>query len=212
MRIVYIDCFLGFDASMLLGALIDAGAEPVNIENKFKEAGINVSLSVKATTRSSIECKKVSVLADAYEDIDRASKNDFVKKILSELPPSENTNEISALAVLFALEALEADYIVTSEISLGDNTDGNVLAILSESGIETIPSECNTNMMPADAILLSVLANECGPKPDMDIISIGYGAGGHSTDEPNIVSVIIGSFDGDYLMEFSEREELIAML
>ena len=58
MRILYMDCFLGFDAQMLLGALIDAGASVEIIRKDFENAGISADISISNTLRCSISCKR----------------------------------------------------------------------------------------------------------------------------------------------------------
>ena len=56
------------------------------------------------------------------------------------------------------------------------------------------------------------ISNENGPKPPMEIISIGYGAGGDNPDNPDIISAIIGEFESDNLFSYEEAEDLVAYL
>ena len=214
MRILYMDCFLGFDASMLLGALVDAGASTDKIEQCLKDKGINASLSVKTTTRSSINCKRVLTLANTRDDIDVAMEDDFISSVIGSYGSCEGTDAVSIAAVLCAIEQFDIEYILTSEVSLGECTDGRVLTILDNAGIHLAPSdESNKNMQPADAAFLARLSNECGPRPNMTIISIGYGAGGTNRDEPNIISAVIGEFNGEYVPgECSYTETLTEVL
>ena len=58
MKILYMDCFLGFSAGMLLGALIDAGANPDEIYAELEKENIDLSISVQYTDRASIRCRK----------------------------------------------------------------------------------------------------------------------------------------------------------
>lgn len=213
MRILYMDCFLGFDATMLLGALVDAGASAEAIETKLKEDGINLLLSVKTTTRSSINCKRVLALANTRDDIDKAMENEFVSSIINTHGSCDGTDALSVTAVLCAAELLDIEYIITSDVSLGEKTDGRVIAILDNAAIHTMPSDGSTkNMQPADAAFLAAIANECGPKPPMTILSIGYGAGGTNCEEPNIISAIIGEFESGNMFDMAEQEELISAL
>jgi len=207
------DCFLGFDARMLLGALVDAGANPESVQNKMKDKGITASIHVSTTERASIVCKKVSVLAKTPQDVLSAGHDEIAHRVLGEYENSEGTDALCAIAAVLAIEELCIDYIITSEVSLGENTDGRVIEILNKAGIEIMPSDGSMkNMEPADASFLAAITNESGYKPPMNIISIGYGAGGESPDEPNIVNAIIGEFDSDNLFESQGREELIESL
>ena len=90
---------------------------------------------------------------------------------------------------------------------------GKVTAVLDNAGIEMLPSdESCDNMHPADAAFLGFVANECGPRPDMHITAIGYGAGGSDTQKANIISAIIGEFESDIFFDAKDYEELTASL
>ena len=213
MRILYMDCFLGFDASMLLGALIDAGANPQQIEGKLNDCGIKVTLTVKTTLRSSIECKKAVIRAENEESTTRAMQNELVKRVAAKYEPTDGTDAVTMLAVICAIELLDIEYILCSDVSLGEGTDGEVLMLLERAGIETLPSDgTSKNMETADAAFLTGITNESGPKPNMQILAIGYGAGGVNPDEPNIINAIIGEFGAEDLFGSAEREELIMSL
>ncbi len=213
MRILYMDCFLGFDASMLLGALIDAGANPDEIQAKLAEAGIEASLTVKTTVRSSIDCKKAVLLADSKKASEFAMQNELIKHVLEERHATEGTDAVTMQAAIYAVELLDIEYIMCSDVSLGEGTDGEVLSLLEKAGIEALPSDGTIkNMEAADASFLTAITNESGPKPNMQILAIGYGAGGKSPDEPNITSAVIGEFGEGELFNASEYEELIMSL
>lgn len=167
MRILYIDCFSVFDASMLLASLIDAGAKS---ETKVKE-----------TSRLGIECKIADVSANAQTHC------------------------------LNAIKELNIDYIITSPLGIPSGTDGEVLTVLEKGGIETLPCDSSTKKMKlADAQFLIKISAECGPKPDMNILSVGYGAGGEDENEANIITSYIGEFDGGNLI--CREENLLGVL
>jgi len=206
MRILYIDCFFGFDASMLLGALIDAGASPEGIKNDLDTSLENFKLNVTQTTRHFIECKKAYVSGNGC-------KTEFVKEINSKYPLSQGTDTASMEAVLSAIEMLNIEYIMCSDIGIKDGTDGEVLKIFESSGIETLPAEDSSPVINiSDAVFLKSIVNECGPKPQMDIIAIGYGAGGEDEEKAHLVSVTIGSFNPENLFETVSTEEIVSML
>ncbi len=165
MRILYIDCFSVFDATMLLSSLIDAGAKS--------------EIMVKETTRMGIECKKITAVSEKVQT-----------------------------ACLSAIEELNIDYIITSPLGLPSGTDGEVLTLLEKSGIETLPCDSSTKKMElCDAQFLIKISAECGPKPDMDTLSVGYGAGGENENEANIIASYIGEFDGSDTLAICREEK-----
>jgi len=207
------DCFLGFDASMLLGALIDAGANPKEIEMQFLSNGTEVKLEVKEVERSSIICKKVTAQKINQNSELYDTDIEFLKDVFKDCNDEKYTNPITAQAVIYALHQLNTDYIISSEVCLKEDIDGEVISILDAAGIEIIPADTMTRAMTVcDAKFLSKITNESGPKPHMDIISIGYGAGGTDALVPDIINVFLGENDSNCLFESGATEELIASL
>ena len=204
MKILYIDCFFGFDASMLLGALIDAGACPRQIESRLEQYVQNPRLEVYDTQRMSIECKMARALCTDKKGCAPYSITEKYKE-------TAGTDDIAMQAVICAIEELEIEYVMCSDMSLPDNTDGEVISILQSAGIELAPT--TDDIIPprsADAAFLVSISSEHGAKPDMDIISIGYGAGGSDTQKPTLVTATVGSFNPENL--FLMQEESVAHL
>ncbi len=145
------------------------------------DAGANTHLAVKETSRLGIECK----IADVSENVQTHCLN--------------------------AIKELNIDYIITSPLGIPSGTDGEVLALLEKSGIETLPCDSSTKKMDiCDAEFLIKISAECGPKPNMNVISIGYGAGGENENEANIIASYIGEFvDGNLICH---EENLLGVL
>ncbi len=210
MKILYMDCFLGFSAQMLLSALVDAGLNPDTLCLRLKKENIDLAAVVHNTERASIACKKVTLLS---KDPDSEICNSIATDVLSRCDCSEETTPAYIAAVIAAIKELEIEYIITSDVSLGENVDGKVIELLNNAGIELLPSdESCDNMESADAAFLAFVANECGPRPDMNITAVGYGAGGSDTQKANIVSAVIGEFNSDIFFEAKDYEEIIASL
>jgi pyridinium-3,5-bisthiocarboxylic acid mononucleotide nickel chelatase len=64
MRICYLDCFSGISGDMLLGALVDAGADPAEIRRGIAQLGLEgVSLSFEKTSRRAISATQLKITA-----------------------------------------------------------------------------------------------------------------------------------------------------
>ena len=152
MKILYIDCSFGFDVTMLLGALTDAGADTDAIVSSLEDDYPGINISKKDVTRNHLECKLVEVYC---EDSFSAAKK------MTEM----------------AIENLGIEYIITSGVPRCDGTDGEVISILERAQIALVPADDN-QFRPGreDALFLASVANDSGIRPDMEVISVGYGA------------------------------------
>ncbi len=190
---------------MLLGALADAGLNINELETKLNEFAHPFKLEVLSTVRSSIECKKVN--------LDGTCKLDPYD-ICTAYEPSEETNRLYMQSVICAMEIMGIEYVMCSDMSIADNADGEVIGILEKAGIELLPT-CDGLTAPkcADAAFLGAIISEHGPKPNMDILAIGYGAGGNSKDSMDIVTAVIGQFNPEELsLSMCEEENFASIL
>ncbi len=126
-------------------------------------------IKIKSVLRSSLDCK-LALLPDS------AAADCLVKS---------------------AIKDIQADYIICSSVPLCDGTDGNVISALEKGGIDVVPSE-DICVTLEDAHLLAGIAAECGPKPAMDIIAVGYGA--DKEDNGRFLCVTLGEYSADGML------------
>lgn len=202
MKILYIDCFCGFDARSLLGALIDAGASAEAVEQELQKHVCSPKISVTETLRMSIEAKKASVTCTGKKD---CAPFGITKKFGF----ADGTDDVTMQGVLCAISLMNIDYVMCSHLPVPDFADGEVISILQNFGIGLLPvnDEFCVPDKPSAAFLGSICADS-GPKPYMDIISVGYGGSGNDAQGSAVlVCATIGSFNEENLIfekEFSE--------
>src|SRR5438105_15641279 len=81
MRVAYLDCFSGISGDMFLGALIDAGVPPSQLEETVAElnaAGhLDARLEIKKVDRSGISATKVDVIVSGKMDEPRVEHHHY---------------------------------------------------------------------------------------------------------------------------------------
>ena len=109
---------------------------------------------------------------------------------------------VDVVGVLLGFDLLGVQEVIVSPVPLGRGTlktsHGQMplpapatLALLR--GAPVVGVECAVETVtPTAAALLTELASHFGPIPAMCLSSIGYGAGGRTIPEPNIVRILIG--------------------
>jgi uncharacterized protein (TIGR00299 family) protein len=114
---------------------------------------------------------------------------------------------IDIIGTLICLDNLGIDAVHSSPLNLGSGV------ISSAHGILPVPAPATSEILkgkpvyssgigkelttPTGAAIISVISESFGSLPDMEIESIGYGAGGYQLKEqPNLLRVFIGRRDG----------------
>ena len=107
--------------------------------------------------------------------------------------------DVTREAIVQTLISLGIDYAMCSPIPVGDNADGEVISALQSGSVDMYPAERSAYILPHEAKLLASVIAECGDKPPMDIVSVGYGA--DLRDESAFLCATIGEYNGDTLAE-----------
>jgi uncharacterized protein (TIGR00299 family) protein len=109
---------------------------------------------------------------------------------------------VDVVGALLGLEALGVEKVFASPVPLGrgfvKGAHGQIplpapatIALLE--GVPVVGSELMTETVtPTGAVLLTSLATGFGPIPEMQLISVGYGAGGRDLPIPNLLRLLIG--------------------
>ena len=105
----------------------------------------------------------------------------------------------SANAIESILRRLSVDYVMCSSVPVHDGADGDIISVLENGGIELCPVDRKAYVSIEGAKLLTSVVSECGTKPDMDIIAIGYGADENSQDA--FVCITLGETGQDSFLQ-----------
>ena len=108
-------------------------------------------------------------------------------------------NDITRKAVSEAIRNLGIDYVMCSAVPLGDDADGDVIAVLQNGGVEMYPSDRSAYILPEEAQFLVSVISECADKPPMDIVAVGYGA--DTEDEDAFLCATVGEYGENNLLE-----------
>ncbi len=105
MKLAYLDCSAGVSGDMILGALIDAGAERDRLLSLPQRLGLDrCRVEIRETTRAGFRAMRVEILGDDEED---ERKLATIKKILAaaEIPAPVKEKTIKAFTMLAEAEA-----------------------------------------------------------------------------------------------------------
>lgn len=113
---------------------------------------------------------------------------------------------VDVVGACAALEALDVDRIVCSPITVGQGTVRAAHGVLPNPAPATMELLARRNApsrgiddrrelaTPTGVALMVALADEFGPLPAMDVLTVGYGAGTLDiAGRPNVVQVVIGT-------------------
>lgn len=198
MKVLYIDCFGGFDTNMLLGALIDMGASPIYTEQQLINEGIEADIVSDRVNKSGIDA------VFAYTRCIRTENagDTRLKNMCEALGESNNENICLWAAALCCMECFGVEKIICSPVADGSGTDSvtglpvpgvEVLELLKKYRIPVKTVDAARELITSEgAVFLGENADEFGMLPVGNILCIGYGAGEENVDGcVNIVRCVL---------------------
>jgi len=229
-----VDAGLPFDPLQLaLDALHLPGFELTRgkvMRGAFAATKVDVHITDHATARHLADIEDVLDASDLAAGVRERARRIFRRMIeveagIHNIPVEEaHLHELGALdtiadvvGVLLGFDLLGVQEIVVSPVPLGRGTlktsHGQMplpapatLALLQGAPVVGVEHSVET-VTPTAAALLTELASGFGPIPAMRVTSIGYGAGGRTTPEPNILRLFVGEVNEAQL----ESETLVLL-
>jgi len=216
-RMLYLDCSYGVSGDMIVGSLIDLGANPKVIKDALSKIA---KIKIKKVIKSKIKSTKFDVKFDnepkEYVDLIKIIENlkiskkakDLSKNILKTLATAESKvhkvklndvhlhgasdSVVDAVAVSLALEDLNLldSEIHSSVVSVGRLAPAT-LEIIKDSKIPIKIISDDEIATPTGVAILSAIVtdfNEIRPNG-----KIGYGAGTRDFKYPNVLKAVRGS-------------------
>jgi uncharacterized protein (TIGR00299 family) protein len=181
----------------------------------FAATKVDVQITDHATSRHLSDLEAVLDASALAADVRERARRIFRRMIeveagIHNIPVKQaHLHELGALdtiadvvGVLLGFDLLGVQEIIVSPVPLGRGTlktsHGQMplpapatLALLQGAPVVGVEHTVET-VTPTAAALLTELASRFGPIPAMRVSAIGYGAGGRTTPEPNIVRLLIG--------------------
>jgi len=212
MQYIYVDGSAGISGDMMLGALLDLGADVSVFKEKMSSLDLPVIISVKETKRSSLRALKVDVEVRRKEKVTR--KWSDIEALIKKSVFSQNVkdNSLNIFKTLFKAESKVHGYSF-QECHLHEaGADDAIIDIvgtcflienLKISNIYSSPlnvgaGSVNTShgeelTTPTGAAIISTIAKKFLSFPELCYKKIGYGAGGRDFPGfPNILRLFYG--------------------
>lgn len=215
MKILYFDCFAGFDLEKLLGAFVDLGVNSALIEKELKGVDAECTIDVINVTRKGIDAKLAVINAPQkninFDGIDGILENisnntlknritrvlDVVWNNMGNAYTLEYRDFLYLIAVLTAEFYLDTKKLIVSPVAAANQSDAH--KILKNANIEVFFAEnsvCTANAF--GSAYLSAFASEVCAFCDYDIIKTGYGAGAADAPISNVLRVVLADDGNEY--------------
>ena len=221
---VWVNASAGVAGDMLLGSLIDAGADVSEVVNILFGLGLNDwALTAEPAMRCGIAATHVVVVEHHHDDHHHHTHR--LHNVLIEAVEFHEVGSIDAIVDIVgtcaALEILGIDRVTASPIATSHGSIRSAHGILPNPGpavahmlaTHSVPTrgvdvdyEVST---PTGVALLIALAESFSASPSMPITAIGHGAGTRNpTDRANVVQVLLGTTDA---ANDSDTETLVVL-
>jgi uncharacterized protein (TIGR00299 family) protein len=234
--IAYFDCFSGISGDMVLGAVVDAGADLRAIEADLRRLGLeNWAISaekvkrgaiwathVKVETKEEHHHRGLSIILKRIEGANLAPRAaDRAKMIFTRLAEAEakvhqqpieevHFHEVGAVdsiidivGAAIGFEMLGLDEFACSALDVGSGQ------VRTAHGLLPVPAPATADLLrgapvhssgierelvtPTGAAIATTLATQYNEIPEMNLRTIGYGAGTADLKEkPNVLRLLIG--------------------
>lgn len=202
MKVLYIDCFGGFDTNMLLGALLDMGASAVYTEQMLRDMGFEADILSEKTVRKDIEAVYAYTKCIQKEDIEDFKYKTLLTNMCDALGEqySESENICTWAAVLSCMECFGVEKIICSPLSDGSGADASgypipspqVLKYAKNYHIPIRTTDVQREIISSEGIVfIGENADDFGMLPVGNIMCIGYGAGENVDNCINIVRCVL---------------------
>jgi uncharacterized protein (TIGR00299 family) protein len=239
MKLAYFDCFAGAGGDMIVGALIDAGADADALRSGLSKLRLDgYSLDIARVTHQGFAASRFHVridspskqphrhLAHVVEILNKSGLSDRTRgaaiRVFERLASAEaavhgttidkvHFHEVGAVdaivdvvGAVLGLELLGVERVFCSPVPLGSGS------ITCSHGVMPVPAPATAKLLegvpvvagvgegelttPTAAAVLTTLASEFGPIPQMTLASVGYGAGSREGQGmPNLLRVLVGT-------------------
>jgi pyridinium-3,5-bisthiocarboxylic acid mononucleotide nickel chelatase len=215
LRHAHFDCFSGISGDMVLGALVDAGAELRAIESGLRKLSLEGwTISAEKVKRGQIFAMHAKVAsAEGHHHRGLSIILDRINK--AELPPRAAERARKIFTRLAEAEAkvhqLPIEQVHFHEVGAVDSIVDIVGAgqVITAHGLLPVPAPATAELLkgapmytsgipkelvtPTGAAIATTLAGRYSEIPEMTLNAIGYGAGSADlTEKANVLRILIG--------------------
>jgi hypothetical protein len=218
MKTLYFDCLSGISGDMVLGSLVDLGADFDELE-EISSGAFGVKMSHERVDKKGIVATKITIspevephrtLKEVLKMVDDAPLEPEVRKISggifrsiaeaeSKIHGEIHFHEVGAIDAMvevtgsiWALKKLNVCDVYSSSIPLGGLPSPATLELLARRKAPVyskgVPYELTT---PTGAAIITALAKDFIALPPMAIDRGGSGAGSREAEEPNVLRAIL---------------------
>jgi len=224
MDVLIFDPYSGASGDMIVSALIDLGADP-GVVVDVMESAASVEVDVSAVKKSGISAVRTTVVQQHQKHRTYAEVKQHIQELntvhghllethFHEVGCDDAIADIAGACT--AIDILKPKYIYCNPISTGTgfvSTSHGTYPLPSPATLEILK---NTQLViqqtsiqgelltPTGAALLSHFTNQHASLPPVAIHRIGYGAGKHEYEHPNLLRAMLAEVEDDLMPDAIE--------